>query len=139
MGKTGTAQKYSETGAIASGKYISSFIGTYPADSPEYLFMILVDEPSAGVYYGSLVAAPYGQQFFGQLFEFYDIPKDDINIQIEEVIMPQVTGYSLANATAELKKIGLEYEIDGSGGVVKAQLPPAGTKLKKRDMVLLLT
>ncbi len=138
-GKTGTAQKYSETGAIASGKYISSFIGTYPADSPEYLFMILVDEPSAGIYYGSLVAAPYGQQFFGQLFEFYDIPKDDINIQIEEVIMPQVTGYSLANATAELKKIGLEYEIDGSGGVVKTQLPPAGTKLKKGDMVLLLT
>lgn len=138
-GKTGTAQKYSETGAIASGKYISSFIGTYPADNPEYLFMILVDEPSAGAYYGSIVAAPYGQNFFSQLFEFYDLPKDDESAIAEEVLMPQVKGYSVANAVAELKKCGLEYEIDGNGGTIKSQLPPAGTKLKVGETVLLLT
>ncbi len=138
-GKTGTAQKYSETGAIASGKYISSFIGTYPADNPEYLFMILVDEPSAGAYYGSIVAAPYGQSFFSQLFEFYDLPKDDEFAIAEEVLMPQVKGYSVANAVAELKKCGLEYEIDGNGGTIKSQLPPAGTKLKVGETVLLLT
>lgn len=138
-GKTGTAQKYSETGAIASGKYISSFIGTYPADNPEYLFMNLVDEPSAGAYYGSIVAAPYGQNFFSQLFEFYDLPKDDESAIAEEVLMPQVKGYSVANAVAELKKCGLEYEIDGNGGTIKSQLPPAGTKLKVGETVLLLT
>ena len=138
-GKTGTAQKYDETGHIANGKYISSFIGTYPADNPKYLFMILVDEPSAGAYYGSLVAAPYGKSFYSQLFEFYDIPKDDSSTVLEEVIMPQVTGYSLANAVAEIKKVGLEYEIDGSGSVIKQQLPPAGTKLYKGETVLLVT
>lgn len=138
-GKTGTAQKYSETGTIASGKYISSFIGTYPADNPEYLFMIMVDEPSAGVYYGSLVAAPYGQSFFSQLFEFFDIPKDDPDAVAEKVIMPEITGYSLANAVAQLKQCGLEYEIDGSGGVVIEQLPPAGTILNKGDTVLIKT
>ena len=138
-GKTGTAQKYDETGHIANGKYISSFIGTYPADNPKYLFMILVDEPSAGAYYGSLVAAPYGKSFYSQLFEFYDMPKDDSSTALEEVIMPQVTGYSLANAVAEIKKVGLEYEIDGSGAVIKQQLPPAGTKLYKGETVLLVT
>lgn len=138
-GKTGTAQKYSETGAIASGKYISSFIGTYPADNPEYLFMIMVDEPSAGVYYGSLVAAPYGQSFFSQLFEFYDMPKDDPEVVAEKVIMPELTGYSLANAVAELKKCGLEYEVDGDGGIVIEQLPPAGTILNKGDTILIKT
>lgn len=138
-GKTGTAQKYGENGQIASGKYISSFIGTYPADNPEYLFMILVDEPSAGAYYGSLVAAPYGKQFFTRLFEFYDMPKDDDSVVVEEVIMPELRGYSLANAVAELKALGLYYEIDGEGGIVKEQLPPAGTILHKGDTVLLIT
>lgn len=138
-GKTGTAQKYDETGKIAQGKYISSFIGTYPADNPKYLFMILVDEPSAGAYYGSLVAAPYGKSFFGQLFEFYDLPKDNQDIVLEEVIMPQVTGMSLTNAVSLLKKTGLNYEIDGEGGVVKQQLPPAGTKLIKGSTILLTT
>lgn len=138
-GKTGTAQKYSETGGIAQGKYISSFIGTYPADKPEYLMLIMVDEPSAGAYYGSIVAAPYGKQFFSSLFEFYDFPKDDESVVLLEVIMPEVTGYSLANAAAELKKVGLEYEIDGEGSVIKKQLPPAGTVLYKGQTVLLIT
>lgn len=138
-GKTGTAQKYDENGKIANGKYISSFIGTYPADNPKYLFMILVDEPSAGAYYGSLVAAPYGKSFFSQLFEFYNIPKDDPSVVLEEVIMPQVVGLSLANAVAELKKVGLEYEIDGDGSIITKQLPPAGTKIYKGSVVLLVT
>jgi len=138
-GKTGTAQKYGENGQIATGKYISSFIGTYPADEPRYLFMIMVDEPSAGVYYGSLVAAPYGQQFFSELFDFYDMKKDDASVVVEEVIVPQVTGLSLANALAELKRAGLEYEIDGTGGVVQKQLPPAGTIIKKGSTILLIT
>lgn len=138
-GKTGTAQKYDENGRIAQGKYISSFIGTYPADNPEYLFMILVNEPSAGAYYGSIVAAPYGKSFFEQLFEFYDIKKDSEDTQIEQVIMPQVTGMSLANAVAQLAKVGLDYEIDGSGGTIVSQLPPAGTKLDKGSTVLLVT
>ena len=37
IGKTGTAQKYGENGQIATGKYISSFIGTFPASNPESL------------------------------------------------------------------------------------------------------
>ena len=138
-GKTGTAQKYGENGQIAQGKYISSFIGTYPADEPEYLFMILVDEPSAGAYYGSLVAAPYGKTFFQELFSFYNLPKDDESVVVEKVVMPQVVGMSLANAVAQIKKAGLEYEIDGSGGVILRQLPPAGTILDKETTVLLIT
>lgn len=138
-GKTGTAQKYGDNGQIAQGKYISSFIGTYPADEPEYLFMLMVDEPSAGAYYGSIVAAPYGKAFFQELFKFYDMPKDDVSVVLETVVMPEVTGYSLTNAILELKKVGLNFEIDGSGGIIKEQLPPAGTILNKGDTILLIT
>lgn len=61
-GKTGTAQKY-EDGHIASGKYISSFVGFFPADKPQYLALVIVDEPQ-GVYYGSTVAAPVAKEIF---------------------------------------------------------------------------
>ena len=138
-GKTGTAQKYSETGGIAQGKYISSFIGTYPANKPEYLFMILVDEASAGAYYGAIVAAPYGKLFFSKLFEMLNIPKDDPSIILEEVIMPDVVGKSLAEAVAEIKKLGLFYEVAGDGDSVKEQIPPAGTRIYKGQTVLIVT
>lgn len=61
-GKTGTAQKY-ENGVIAQGKYVSSFVGYFPADAPKYLALVIIDEP-VGEYYGSTVAAPYARQVF---------------------------------------------------------------------------
>ncbi len=61
-GKTGTAQKY-EDGHIAQGKYVSSFVGYFPADEPRYLCLVIVDEPQ-GQYYGSTVAAPCAGEIF---------------------------------------------------------------------------
>ena len=61
-GKTGTAQKY-ENGHIAAGKYVSSFVGFFPANDPEYLALVIVDEPQ-GAYYGSVVAAPCAKEIF---------------------------------------------------------------------------
>ena len=138
-GKTGTAQKYKETGGIDQGKYISPFIGTYPADNPKYALLIMVDEPSAGVYYGSLVAAPYGKLVFQQLFEYLGEEKQDPSVVVEEVVMPDLEGKSLGDALIELKAIGLECEIDGEGGVILRQLPPAGTSIKKGSTILLET
>ncbi len=65
-GKTGTAQKY-ENGAIARGKYVSTFVGFAPVESPKYIALIVVDEP-VGAYYGGLVAAPYVGQIFKSIF-----------------------------------------------------------------------
>ena len=138
-GKTGTAQKYKESGGIDQGKYISSFIGTYPADDPEYLLFIMVDEPGAGVYYGSLVAAPYGKTVFTQLFEYLDEEKQDPSKVVRQVSMPNLVGKSLADGLIELKKLGLECEIEGDGGVVSEQLPPEGTLLDEGSTILLRT
>jgi stage V sporulation protein D (sporulation-specific penicillin-binding protein) len=70
-GKTGTAQKY-ENGHIASGKYVSSFVGFFPADNPQYLALIIVDEPQ-GVYYGSAVAAPVAKEIFEDIIAIKNI------------------------------------------------------------------
>lgn len=48
---------------IAQGKYVSSFVGYFPADNPKYLALVIIDEP-VGQYYGSTVAAPYAKSVF---------------------------------------------------------------------------
>lgn len=70
-GKTGTAQKY-ENGAIAAGKYVSSFLGFFPADDPKYLALVIVDEPQ-GAYYGSVVAAPCARRIFEGIIQVRNI------------------------------------------------------------------
>lgn len=70
-GKTGTAQKY-ENGVIAQGKYVSSFVGFFPADNPKYLALVIIDEP-VGSYYGSTVATPFVKQVFEGIIRLKDI------------------------------------------------------------------
>ncbi len=74
-GKTGTAQKY-EDGHIAQGKYVSSFVGYFPADDPRYLALIIVDEPQ-GAYYGSTVAAPCAKSIFEGIIELFRLPPSE--------------------------------------------------------------
>ena len=134
-GKTGTAQKY-ENGVIARGKYVSSFFGTYPVDNPEYAMLLLVNEPSAGVYYGSVVAAPYAKEIFSGIFQAKNIKsQDEQQKQKEYVEMPNLVGLSLVEACEKLVTKGLNYELDGEGGMVVAQFPPTGTVLEKYSTV----
>ncbi|MBQ8296030.1 MAG: stage V sporulation protein D [Clostridia bacterium] len=70
-GKTGTAQKF-ENGHIAAGKYVSSFVGFFPANAPKYLALVVVDEPQ-GAYYGSVVAAPIAGEVFQGIIDLKHI------------------------------------------------------------------
>jgi cell division protein FtsI (penicillin-binding protein 3) len=56
-GKTGTAHKQ-ENGGYAAHKYVSSFVGFAPVSDPRLVIAVMLDEPSAGQYYGGAVAAP---------------------------------------------------------------------------------
>ena len=75
-GKTGTAQKY-ENGHIAQGKYVSSFVGYFPADEPRYLTLVIVDEPQ-GAYYGSTVAAPCAKEIFEGIIDLFALPPSEV-------------------------------------------------------------
>lgn len=59
-GKTATSEKLPRR----SGKYIASFIGFAPAENPEVIAMVIIDEPT-GLYYGGTIAAPV----MGEMFE----------------------------------------------------------------------
>lgn len=56
-GKTGTAEKPSPDGGYIKGKYVSSFVGFFPAHNPQVEIMVVVDSPSNGLF-GGTVAAP---------------------------------------------------------------------------------
>ncbi len=139
-GKTGTAQKYDEKGQIASGKYISSFIGTFPAENPELVMVICVNEPSAGAYYGGVVAKPIGEKIFSSIFETKSIqPTDSSQLKNQpSILMPYLIGKSLSEACAELKRLGLNVMFDKEGDYVIEQLPPADTLLYVSEIVYLI-
>lgn len=63
-GKTGTAE-VAENGEYSDTKYVASFIGFAPAQNPQLLAAVIVDQPQGEIYGGS-VAAPA----FGQIAEF---------------------------------------------------------------------
>jgi len=73
-GKTGTAQK-AENGAYAPGKYISSFIGFFPADDPQVCISIVMDEPKEG-YYGGQVCGPVFKEIAERCASYLNIPPD---------------------------------------------------------------
>ena len=131
-GKTGTAQKYAD-GAIAAGKYISSFVGFTEMNGSNIVCLFLVDEPQGYVYYGSIVAAPYVGEIFSALFSQYDVPTSGETAKAE-VVMPDITDLSFSDAAALLKKSGLDYEYAGTGKVVY-QLPAAGAKIEEGALV----
>ncbi len=137
-GKTGTAQKY-EDGAIAQGKYISSFVGFAPAKNPKYAILMIVDEPNSYAYYGSIVSAPFVGQVFSKIFEYEKILPSVIEGEQEYTSMPFVEGLSVASAIEEIKKANLKCEIAGEGEKVVVSVPYFGEKVKKGDIVLLRT
>ena len=74
-GKTGTAHKQ-ENGAYAADKYVSSFVGFAPASRPRLVVAVMIDEPSAGRYYGGTVAAPVFAQVMAAALRALDVAPD---------------------------------------------------------------
>lgn len=135
-GKTGTAQKYGEGGGIASGKYVATFVGFAPADDPEYILLFIVDEPSTGAYYGSVVAAPYASQIYRQTAVYKGWAKTGEQ-ETEKVTMPDLIGLSISEADMKMREYGLYYEYYGEGAVgdkVVYQVPAAGSFVNKNSV-----
>ncbi|MBO5229524.1 MAG: PASTA domain-containing protein [Clostridia bacterium] len=141
-GKTGTAQKYAD-GHIAAGKYVSSFLGYLSVDSqPRYACYLYVDEPSTGVYYGSIVAAPYVGEIFRQITEYQKFPFNSAYDNGTGTIMisvPAVVNSTVEAAVNLLQKAGFFVEVAGDGDVVTGSFPVVDTVVKKGEPIVLFT
>ena len=137
-GKTGTSQKYDENGKVSSTLLVASFVGFAPADDPEYLCMIIVDEPQVPVVYGSTVAAPYVQQVLKNVLTYYSVPTDRNE---NAVSVPDVRGMTVEQAVKALKTVGLDatYMETEQAAAVQRQSPAPGNMVVKGSPVILYT
>lgn len=74
-GKTGTVKK-ATAGGYADDRYLAVFVGLAPVSNPRFVIAVMVDEPSAGKYYGGLVAAPIFSKVMAGALRVYGIAPD---------------------------------------------------------------
>jgi len=77
-GKTGTVHKF-VAGGYAEDRYLSIFAGMVPADNPELVMVVMIDEPRNGEYFGGLVAAPVFSQVMSGAMRLLDVAPDYIS------------------------------------------------------------
>ncbi len=137
-GKTATSEKLPRS----SNKYISSFIGFAPADNPQVMALVLIDEPT-GIYYGGTVAAPVISELFDNILPYMGIEEKYTEAEIEQYNigkfdMPDFTG----KTREEAKKMIKLYEFgevfsSGEGEQVTVQFPLPGENIDKGSDIVL--
>jgi len=78
-GKTGTAWKFA-AGGYSEDKYFSIFAGLVPASNPRLAAVVVIDEPSGDLYYGSDVAAPVFANVMAESLRLLAIPPDALPV-----------------------------------------------------------
>ena len=75
-GKTGTVKKIGAHGGYTDNKYLALFAGMAPASDPRLVMIVMIDEPSAGAYYGGAVSAPVFSSVMEGALRSLNIPPD---------------------------------------------------------------
>ena len=119
--KTGTSQKFDildENGN--SYLRIGSTVAFAPSDDAGIAVIIVVDEPTTAVKYGSVVAAPYISNLLTKILPYleYESTEEKINCEVDNYV-----GLSINEAISILNDAKLEYEVIGNGDTVISQTP----------------
>lgn len=138
--KTGTSEKIDKKNETGKEYYVCSCVGFAPADDPEIAVIILVDEPTKGVLYGSVVAAPYLANVMRDALPYLGVEavyteKELANLAVEA---PPLVGLYATVARAEAELRGFEVEIVGSGSIVRSQSPAAYTAVESQNAKIIL-
>lgn len=141
-GKTGTSEKLSKM--LTTGQddlYVGSFCGIAPMDDPEIAVLVLLDEPTAGSYYGGTISAPVGGQILADVLPYlgYEPQYSEDELKRLSVSVPNLVGSTTASAKQQLKSASLSYKVVGDGDTIERQIPAAGRSVSKSGMVVLYT
>ncbi|MFN0279609.1 MAG: peptidoglycan D,D-transpeptidase FtsI family protein [Pyrinomonadaceae bacterium] len=102
-GKTGTAWKFNpKTKTVDSSKYISSFIGMAPADNPEIVVGVVMDEPRGGARDGGMVSAPVFREIAQQILTEMNVPTDT-TVKQEEIVAKEIPEAPKAKTPSDKK------------------------------------
>lgn len=140
-GKTGTAQKVKD-GRYMVGNYITSFMGFLPADDPQVIVYVAIDNAKGATQYGGTIAAPIVKTILEDAIEALDIPKrkgwteKKYNyLDKKYATIPNVVGKSTEDAVKALDQFKVEFT--GTGSRVRYQSPKAKTRIYEGETVRL--
>lgn len=137
-GKTGTSEKQPR----GNGKYVASFIGFAPADDPQVVCLVILDQPPAGnTYYGGLIAAPVVKNILDETLQYLNVEPEytEEEMQFIDILVPEVMGKAPDKAKQTIESAGLKVRIIGEGDRVTEQMPKSNTKVSQNSTIVLYT
>ena len=141
-GKTGTAQKV-ENGEYLVNNYIMSFVGIVPANDPQAILYIAIDNPKNTALLSSYTTTPIARRVLLDIIDALEIPKQKGAIEKDYewnddiyVSLPNVIGKKIDDAKKILSDFEVEYS--GNGDYVVEQSPSAKERIPKGSTVRLM-
>lgn len=141
-GKTGTAQKVQD-GKYLVGNYIMSFMAVVPANNPQAVLYVAIDNPKNTAMLSSYTTAPVARRILLDIIDALDISEQEGAIEKvyqwndpEYYEVPNVVGKTVKEATKDLYLFEVEYS--GNGNKVLEQSPAAGKKVAAGSKIRLL-
>ena len=135
--KTGTSEKIGDDRSARIG----SCVAYAPADQPEVAVIIVVDEPTDGSRYGSVVAAPYVAGVIRDILPYMGV--EAVYTEEEEknltLTVPNCIGWNREEAARVLSQSGFSYSFVGDGDTVTAQTPEVGSRVERTGATVVLT
>jgi stage V sporulation protein D (sporulation-specific penicillin-binding protein) len=118
-----------------SEDYICSTVAYAPADDPQVAIIIIVDEPTKGVLYGSTVAAPYVSDALEKILPQLGITAEYSESELSKlkVSVGSYRSWSVDEAKEAVETKGLKCVVVGDGETVSAQKPSAGSYVEKNS------
>lgn len=143
-GKTGTSEKidvFDENGQRVQDKIVS-FVGIAPMEDPEYIVLAALDTPSreTGIYIsGGVMAAPTVGAVMADILPYLGVPRSygPEDPAGQEIVVPDCSGLTEADAARKLREAGLESKPAGTGETVTDQIPASGQTVPGGSEVLL--
>ena len=138
-GKTGTSQTTEED------RYIASFCAFAPADNPSICVFIMLDDPKGDSHMGGAIAAPVAQKLIEEVLTYLEVERKfsdrDMKEQVQQVVIPDLTGMTVGEAVKELQDLGLEYKlqtgISDTELPVSIQMPQPLTRVSAKSTVVI--
>ena len=149
--KTSKLTRYALESVVANGSgrhayienYRVSFMGFLPADDPELVVYIAIDNPKGVVQYGGTIAGPVAKKVMQEAINLYDIKEDKEGLprkyefyDEKYLTVPDVIGMSKKEAIKELEGFVVEYSGYGKK-VIDMSIEP-GTRVKENSTIKLM-
>jgi len=135
-GKTGTSEK-----GRNNDKRIASFVGFAPADDPQLICLVMLDEPQVANKYGGTIAAPVVGSILEESLEYMGVERQytQQETQAVTVTVPDLREMTVEQAKASVDNKKLNIKVSGKGDVVLDQLPMPGISVAENSTLIVYT